>query len=120
MSVDLYFDPFINQDTSTNTLYDVPRCAVCGYGYAQSMYVFISCVGDGVMKYSIMRVLTARRHQVEVIACTVRMPLLTVRNTTLEVHQMMTCRLHKSLVRRGLANAIVSLYVEENTYCIVD
>ena len=29
------------------------------------MYVFISC--DGVMKYDIMRVLTAGRHQIEVI-----------------------------------------------------
>ena len=32
-----------------------------------SFTVLISCVGDGVMKYDVMRVLTAGRHLVEVI-----------------------------------------------------
>ena len=50
--------------------YDVLRCAPCRYGYAQSMYgfSFLVYVGDGVMKYDVMRVVTAGRHEIEVIA----------------------------------------------------
>ena len=33
-----------------------------------NVWFFISCVGDGVMKYDVMRVVTAGRHEIEVIA----------------------------------------------------